>query len=104
MNPIELVNAHCSTIGANLADVAAMARRDWAVRVLDAWADDHEHVKRSYEVRPTDGTVEARAVCVLRHRGIDSHFGNYDTCKLSAAEAVWPELPESVRAEIGERP
>lgn len=72
----------------------ALLRRDWAVRVLDAWRDW------------SAGTVLQRDSAEVEL----FFFGSSVQCdakyadRLAAAEAVWPELPESVRAELGERP
>lgn len=79
--------------------VEQMARRDWAVRVLDAWA--HPALELGWSCRGS--------VCELLSGDDvieDEHLGagNPDAARLAAAEAVWPELPESVRAELGERP
>lgn len=76
----------------------------WAVRVLDAWA--------KYNGPQTGCWYVTQGSMVALHR---QAFGKTvppqyidgdtpDAARLAAAEAVWPELPESVRAEIGERP
>lgn len=85
----------------------ALIRRDWAVRVLDCWAMSTQYA-RAYELVMH---VMGSDALVIRVTGIGSrkksftHRGSTpDAARLAAAEAVWPELPESVRAEIGERP
>lgn len=74
----------------------------WAVYVLDTWAaPDNDGL--SWETK-CDIDQQCWA-CVLDGYDVVSYLGDIpDTARLAAAEAVWPELPESVRAEIGERP
>ncbi|HKY41345.1 MAG TPA: hypothetical protein VJN18_35675 [Polyangiaceae bacterium] len=83
-----------------IAQVRDMARRDWAVRVLDAWARAH--------FRSDWLTLDMAAhwTCSLRTGQSAKHFDGTtpDAARLAAAAAVFPELPESVRAELGERP
>lgn len=159
--------------------VLTLLRRDWAVRVLDAWADSwkchpapvdvtvtqeplppdrelcscpkhgpsaptywgspraiqvghgprcpwldahreylaageraarerlNERETRSYEYCGRDPDPENPGLYMVITRDPDrvDHMGpTPDAARLAAAEAVWPELPESVRAELGERP
>lgn len=87
--------------------VEQMALRDWAVRVLDAWAESD------------DGLSHTTAHLIQGHRSfarveLEScqspsdirafEAASPDAARLAAAESIWPELPESVRAELGERP
>lgn len=87
--------------------LTALLRRDWAVRVLDAWAAA-EGVRKRVEY-PIDN--EGDAFIFLKDETADGRLSSRhwqgplpDAARLAAAEAVWPELPESVRAELGERP
>lgn len=81
----------------------AFLRRDWAVRVLDAWCEDSLNTWRIWQ---GSAGVSGKWCCAL-NGGQDggNHWGDTpDAARIAAAEAVYPELPESVRAEIGERP
>jgi len=80
-----------------------LIRRDWAVRVLDAWESLErgnrvvtrlEPMRRWFETQCLDVTV-----CKAWAQGSDRAES-----RLAAAEAVWPELPEFVRAELGAKP
>lgn len=92
-----------------IAQVRALLSRDWAVRVLDAWHDKFGMRIPAPEVwdksKPGQefSIVAAFPLDGLK-RGTRFYGATPDTARLAAAEAVWPELPESVRAEIGERP
>jgi hypothetical protein len=85
-----------------VARLQEMARRDWAVTVLDAWAEANP--KWSWEMRKTDGSVDVPACCCLRGRGIDSYYGTAGEARRYAAEAAWSDLPPDVRERIGARP
>lgn len=89
-----------------LAHLEAMARRDWAVRVLDAWARaNRERAPSPYQPLDTESLWRVTvALSYERHRGRHFDGSTPDAAREAAALAVWPELPESVRAEIGERP
>jgi hypothetical protein len=87
----------------------SVARALWAVRVLDAWAQAGPGMR---EVR-TFCSVNQRAATHLYEYGAKSayHYSplpgtayDHDAARLAAAEAVFPELPEAVRAQLGERP
>jgi hypothetical protein len=74
------------------------ARALWAVRVLDAWSK-----WRGYQW--TINTSRPTTECQLHMPSVRFFDGpSPDAAREAAALAVWPELPESVRAEIGERP
>lgn len=82
-----------------LTKAAADARALWSVRVLDAWADVTE---TAYVCEVTDGACEVSSMA-----GKFSALGSGptpDVARLAAATAIWSELPEAVRREIGERP
>lgn len=110
--------------------VREMARRDWDLQVLDAWAAIHPDMRRHFIHNHPAGCVELfllnnqfqrdgrdRAnMRDTRHCDWDNcwsrRFANihatpgsaaHDARKLGAA-AVWEELPQSKRAELGERP
>ena len=81
-------------------ELLGILRRDWAVRVLDAWAGAMGWNDSPRPCRLPDGSW-----CVPYLRPIaGKSFSSRNAARLAAAEAVWPELPESVRAELGERP
>ncbi len=106
------------------------ARALWAVRVLDAWRDSGpviqcwgKPLKRSRLIRFYDdaaGRLLLATIAVSCTAGApggqpgdtvsapeESVFFQGDTdhaARIAAAEAVWPELPESVRKELGEKP
>lgn len=95
-----------------LAGAEVMARRDWAVRVLDAWRRLRPK-RRSWRMHGLVVVGVGPAGCWVEEAdpepGVESsatnHGGNTeDAARLAAAEAVYPELPESVRAELGARP
>ncbi|HKY40713.1 MAG TPA: hypothetical protein VJN18_32485 [Polyangiaceae bacterium] len=101
MKPAELVEAvthDCCPI----EPVREMARRDWAVRVLDAWAVDGERAVPQIQYDRRRG-VRSIFIWVGDERK-EVNATTIDAARLAAAEAVWAELPESVRAELGERP
>jgi hypothetical protein len=86
----------------------ADARALWAVRVLDAWADQPSarwQMKHYYDSRLRTGVFylchrsRAEDQFEAEHRGESA-----DAARLAAAEAVFPELPADVRAKLGERP
>ena len=90
-------------------DWMALLRRDWAVRVLDAWSvlrgTNVPNVQRNLREK------QDRLWSVFTWSdsgpgwGRSEHTANSpDAARLLAADAVWSGLPESVRAEIGERP
>lgn len=127
---LQLLESHlCSTPGSEpvepyeplLVLIREMAIRDWAVRVLDAWALDRdedkppapERFEDDYQFNPVTFkvVVPAHALAGLDEQGGDrycdsrDHFAeSADAARLAAAEAVWPELPESVRSQLGAKP
>lgn len=86
-----------------IKQVRELLRRDWSVRVLDAWAARYRLPTPSpFPGHPED---EWRAWVVVTVTEEGSFAGpTPDAARLAAAESIWPELPESVRAELGERP
>lgn len=79
--------------------------RDWAVRVLDAWAQQ-DPTRLTWVNFPEDDDV-APFVSLRRGHGERSvcYSGSTpDDSRLAAAEAVFPTLPAEKRAELGERP
>lgn len=80
----------------------------WAINVLDAWAELHQ--KPTPSPRRVSRTVLPTAFNVYVPPGAgnrkgSSYFGsNPDGARLAAADGIWPELPEEVRKQIGERP
>jgi hypothetical protein len=88
-----------------LIDAArALAQRDWAVRVLDAWA--RERQARGYEVWDGgDGwEVIGRHMLSEEVEFIGKRAPTPDAARLAAAQAVYPTLPADVRAKLGECP
>ena len=85
-----------------------LLRRDWAVRVLDAWAKLNSGFAFRTDTDPSDHDLDEPWICGVAHsrphRKLARRGETPDAARLAAAEAVWPELPESVRAELGERP
>lgn len=81
----------------------AMERRDWAVRVLDAWEFKGQWRRicqeRGGKIILSDDALESDQ----RYRPF-ARRTDPDAARLAAAEAVWAELPESVRFELGEKP
>jgi hypothetical protein len=100
-----------SRIGA-VAELRAMAVRDWAVRVLDAASTE----RRAFRTRPTEAIpgdqfepfvttevlwLEATGLWLPRQtwEGQTS-----DAARCAAADAVFPTLDADVRASLGEKP
>jgi len=89
----------------------AMARRDWAVRVLDAWGllGRQTEETRTVKVRYS-GTYKDTSVICARHAQPAYNCpavkgdADPDAARLAAAEAVLGELPEAVRQDLGEKP
>jgi hypothetical protein len=84
--------------------INAVFLRDWAFRVLDAWraqrkgryvVDDESRTGGAWLCQAWEPAAELPTECSGK---------TPDSARLAAADAVWPELPESVRAELGERP
>lgn len=69
--------------------ILALLRRDWALQVLDAW------IKRWRFHYTTYGDA-----IYLHHTAPPREYAN----RMAAAQAVWLDLPEAVRAEIQECP
>lgn len=97
--------ARCAPLQSDEA-MLALLRRDWAVRVLDAWAQQQligspvgHHT--TDVAKADDGSVG----CALHTASCvgGTHYAP-DAARLAAAEAVFDELPESVRAELGSKP
>jgi hypothetical protein len=108
---------HAEAVPGMRAKYEAMARRDWAVRVLDAWAAVRTYTlttatgERDYDdprtwqcFRATDGVDDG---CCLQTSTSEWRVFNGptpDAAREAAALAVWPELPADVRQALGERP
>lgn len=89
--------------GEQVEQALPVARRDWAVRVLDAWQRLNPDAHAFATCYLPDLPIPAWKCVSSSHPGV--FFGpDPDAARLAAAEAVLPELPESVRAELGERP
>lgn len=80
--------------------LVALLRRDWAVRVLDAVA--RASWVGSFRTEPEDVSGEQVWFCHDDERGFRGPTP--DAARHAAALAVFPTLPEAVRAEIGECP
>lgn len=86
----------------------ADARALWAVRVLDAWAEQAP----DYPFMTTRGEPdEAERWCCWRESAdcegeVQCYFyaPTPDAARIAAATALYPDLPESVRRELGECP
>lgn len=106
-----LLCEHCgesarAEISASMAKWRADARALWAVRVLDAWADQ---VPGMREVRCSKTLTEGSraSVCQLfeHARGSKYHYGHdRDAARLAAADAIFGELPEAERLRLGGKP
>ncbi len=95
-------------------ELKMLLMRDWAVRVLDAWAGTGGLNLGSARRWSTD-SVGACALCEWAPRRTDhgsidlvrndEHSSETpDDARLKAARAIFPDLPESVRRELGECP
>jgi hypothetical protein len=83
-----------------------LLRRDWDVRVLDAWRSAVVAPrKRAYEF-DEHGRLWICEWHPLARMGQvrDQYDGTPDAARHAAALAVSPSLPEAVRAELGECP
>lgn len=75
----------------------ALLRRDWAVRVLDAWAGSWSNCPGDDEVFPF--------VTLRSEQWTELHEGDSaDAARHAAALAVWPTLSDEEKARIGECP
>lgn len=87
-----------------LARADADARALWAVRVLCAANANGNHISFPYPHR-LGGFELINTPEYRRFEADDYHHGDTaELCLLNAAEAVFPELPESERARLGVRP
>ena len=83
------------------SDLEAMLRRDWAVRVLDAWA---EAIGRSWSNCPGDDEVFP-FVTLRSEQWTELREGDSAAAaRHAAALAVFPALDEAARAALGECP
>lgn len=91
----------CSRLRAAHDVLLALLRRDWAVRVICAANADARHFSFPYPHRlggfEMIQTPERRA-------DILHHGDTVELCLINAADAVFPDLDEKVRSEIGARP
>jgi hypothetical protein len=86
----------------------AVLRRDWDCRVLDAWSR-MENGRQVWVRNYHDGGIGSHPgwsvhlveeLCHNQHTvGVSAN-----TAREAAARAVYPTLPEAIRAELGERP
>ncbi len=83
--------------------VEAMRRRDWAVRVLDAWAESNESNVPDVR-RCEDGSWNCLAVNVIGAFLKDWDGPTPDAARHAAALAIWPTLSAEEQARIGECP
>lgn len=83
--------------------LAALLRRDWSVRVLDAWRDIRRQTREMRAVDMKRHTValhfEGRADSIEYYTGVTE-----GAARNAAALAVFPTLPADVRAKLGECP
>ncbi len=78
-----------------------LRRRDWAVRVLDVWAEPRDGYARSWENCRKSGSDWV----ALTDGGVSMVPGKCPAdARLAAARAEFPRLPADVRAELGECP
>lgn len=87
----------------------ADARALWAVRVLDAWAANKSRAEiDGDEVRYwSNSQSEELAYCSTEGGMVTRLIRSQETpdaARLAAATALYPDLPESVRRELGECP
>ena len=82
-------------------ELEALLRRDWAVRVICAANADGFHFSFPYPHRL--GGFEM-IQSQRRDRDLRHHGDTITACFVNAAESVWPDLPESIRAELGPKP
>ncbi len=96
-----------------LDELRALLRRDWAVRVLDAWAASGRTVQIDHEQAPAAaglsgvGSVIGWKLWLIATTGkvLDTFRVNTpDAARLAAALAVFLTLPADVRAKLGECP
>lgn len=84
-----------------VAWVTCMARRDWAVQVLDA--NSRIRWQCVDYCGPNAADPAKRYRCEV---GTQAAYEGPtpDAARLASAEAVWPTLPEEVRQKIGPKP
>lgn len=85
-----------------LAYLEAMARRDWAVRVLDLWAIGE---RCSVETRSgsvsLNGPFGPRGGLQSRSFYAFEYGGSRDEARLAAARAAWADLAEDEQSDLG---
>jgi hypothetical protein len=83
-------------------EVRAVFRRDWDVRVLDAWALANPDDSLGPRYKGEDYPPHERWECFT---GIAwEAFRTPDAARHAAALAVFPSLSDAIRAELGECP
>lgn len=97
--------AGAKLVGPNMLDLMAstlrsVQRSDWAVRVLDACG-----VAWKNSVPAPIPVYNEPSWVVVLPMHIGAKYGpTPDAARLAAAQAVFPELPDAVRAELGACP
>jgi hypothetical protein len=92
-------------VGFLIQRLRAMARRDWAVRVLDAWAERDPFRRWTYRRGTTAPALVQLFDFVDERQHVEQFFkADSDAAREAAALAVFAELSADVRATIGERP
>ncbi len=101
-------DAELRRLQAALEKAKADARALWAADVLDAWAEANEEATppvptfhRYMHSRVGSAPVAKWTALV---RGHVEHFVTAREARIRAARAIYPDLPESVRRELGECP
>lgn len=90
---------HHGSLGEAGDTLLAVIRRDWAVRVLDAWAA--ENSCDPFKTSPHNGASEWHCTSAYENR----HYARSpEGARHAAALAVFPTLPADVRAQLGECP
>jgi hypothetical protein len=88
----------------------ALLRRDWSVRVLDAWQKAHVmHAEPFRCYAPFDLETDAPLNWLCTANADDGESRRFlaatpDAARHAAALAVYPTLPADVRAKLGECP
>ncbi len=82
-------------------ELREVIRRDWAVRVLDAY--DLRVTGKVSRWEPFTGGTKIRGE-YCPNNGIRYSGNTREEARLAAAQAVWPELSADVRAELGDCP
>lgn len=94
------------------SDSPVVDRAGWAVTVLDAWAEMDDEIRPPYASRDRDPDGKGWVVCVHNYPNKSGRMIEFrifegataNEAREAAAVNLFPLLPASVRAELGDAP